>query len=115
MLEEEVFLVNECWLVSGSLEAFKEYRKKTIEILLDHGAEYAYHGHPFAWISNPTNEDVPTGIEVFRFENEAKARAALKLLGAPELEAEGRKVLGKVRSYLSKYAVTAKTLEGLTG
>jgi hypothetical protein len=114
MREEEVFLVHECWLAAGSLEAFKEYRKKTIEILLQHGAEYAYHGHPFAWEANPGNEDVPTGIEVLRFENEAKARAALALLRAPELEAEGRKVLCKVRSYLSKYAVSPAQMERLT-
>lgn len=113
MWEEEVFLVTECWLVPGSLAAFKAYRKKTIEILLQHGAEYAYHGHPFAWVANPENEDPPTGIEVLRFENEAKARAALTLLRAPELEAEGRKVLRKVRSYLSKYAVTPSQLERL--
>jgi hypothetical protein len=115
MRDEEVFLVNECWLVSGTLDAFKEYRKKTIEALLQHGAEYAYHGHPFAWISNPADEDVPTGIEVLRFENEEKARAALTLLAAPELVAEGKKVLRKVRSYLSKYAVTASQLERLAG
>jgi hypothetical protein len=113
MQEEEVFLVNECWLVPGSLDAFKDYRKKTIEILLQCGVEYAYHGHPFEWVSNPEKEAVPTGIEVLRFENEAKARTALALLGTPELEAEGRKVLSRVRSYLSKYAVTPGRLEGL--
>jgi uncharacterized protein (DUF1330 family) len=112
--EEEVFLVNECWLIAGCLAAFKEYRKKTIEILLQHGAEYAYHGHPFEWVSEPSGEDVPTGIEVLRFANEASARAALAALSAPELVAEGKSFLRRTRSYLSKYAVTPGRLRELS-
>jgi uncharacterized protein (DUF1330 family) len=101
-------------LIAGCLEAFKEYRKKTIEILLQHGAEYSYHGHPFEWVSEPSGEDVPTGIEVLRFANEATARAALTALGAPKLVAEGKGVLRRTRSYLSKYAVTPARLRDLS-
>ena len=114
-MNEDVFLVNECWLHPGALEAFKAYRKKTIEILLQHGAEFVYHGHPFAWASEPTDDDVPTGIEILRFDDEGKARAALTALHAPALAAEGEKVFRKIRSYLSAYAMTPSQRTRIAG
>lgn len=103
-VDEEVFLVVEVWLIPGRFDDFKRYRPRQVDLLLQHGAEYVYHGHPFEWVDSPDDSDLPTGIEVLRFPNEAAARAALALMDDADLRAEHAKVFRRVRMYLSRYA-----------
>ncbi len=62
------------------------------------------HGHPFEWVLDTRDDDVPTGIEVLRFESEEKARAAMAALSDPELRKACATVFRRTRTYLSKYA-----------
>ncbi len=101
-MEEAVFMVSEVWLVPTRLDHFRRYMARVTELLRQHGVEYAYHGHPFEWVSDPAGDELPTGIQVLKFQSEAQARAAMALLGDPELSAEGRQVFKKTRTYLSR-------------
>jgi uncharacterized protein (DUF1330 family) len=101
MKNEEVFLVAESWLVPGTFAQFKRFRIKAIDSLLSFGAEYAYHGHPFEWVIGE-DDDLPTGIEVFLFASEAKARAAAKSLLELLNDSEAKASIRKSRVYLSR-------------
>jgi hypothetical protein len=103
-LDEEVFLVSEVWLNPGCADDFKRYLIRVRELLDRHGAECVYHGHPFDWAPSAVDGDLPTGIEVLRFQSEGKARAALDLLADTELVAERTRTLLRARTYLSKYS-----------
>jgi hypothetical protein len=106
MTENSIFLISEIWLNSDKFEDFKIYRQKTIEILIKYNAEYIYHGHPFEWSRNQDGEKCPTGIEIFHFSNEEDIRKALEELNDSALKEEEAKIFNKVRSYLSKYAIS---------
>jgi uncharacterized protein (DUF1330 family) len=112
MPEDPVFLVSEIWLKPESFERFKAYRQKTMDILIKHRAEYVYHGHPFEWFRNPEGDGHPTGIEVFHFHNEEDARKALVELNESTLKKEETELFLKVRSYLSRYAISPRRREG---
>jgi uncharacterized protein (DUF1330 family) len=111
IVEEAVFLVSEVWLNPGSPDDYRRHLGKVTEILRRHGAEYVYHGHPFEWVTSPTDDDLPTGMQVVKFEDEARARAVVALLGDPELRAESAKVFRRTRTYLCKYAARPELLD----
>jgi hypothetical protein len=106
MTEHSIFLVYEIWLNPEMFDRFKIHRQKTIDILMKYNAEYVYHGHPFEWSRNPDGEKNPTGVEIFHFNNEEDARKALEELNEPSLKNEEARIFIKVRSYLSRYAIS---------
>ena len=115
MLEpEEVCIVSEVWLAAGCLDHFRRLMARVTELLQQHGVEHAYHGHPFEWVSDPTEDELPTGIQVLRCENEARARAVVALLNDPELRAESQQVFRKTRTYLSRPTARPELLDWLT-
>ena len=105
MSEEATFLIMEVWLDLSRLEDFKAYRVRLFDLVDKFKFEYAYHGHPFAWALNTDDGEVPTGIEIWRFESEAAARETLSAIEKSGLLEEGKKVLKKSRCYLAKYAL----------
>lgn len=111
MSEDSVFLVAEVWMIPGSFEKFKNYRKQINDILEKYRPEYIFHNHAFEWVRGGNGENYPTGIEVIRFENETIARAALAELTANELKDIEKEVFSRVRCYFSRYAPP----EGLKG
>jgi uncharacterized protein (DUF1330 family) len=110
MENEEVFLVAESWMVPGTFAHFKRFRVKAIDTLLRFGAEYAYHGHPFEWVIGE-DDDLPTGIEVFRFSSEVVARAAAKSLRELQDDPEAKASLRKSRLYFSRHRASTGLME----
>jgi len=78
-----------------------------------HGAELVYHGHPYESVSTTTEDDLPTGVQVVKFESDASARAFLALLGDSELAAERDKALSGSRTYLSKLSLRPEVLDSI--
>ncbi len=112
MTEDSVFLISEIWLDPEMFGRFTAYRQKTMDILIRYNAEYVYHGHPFEWFRNPDAERCPTGIEIFHFKNEDDARKALEELNQSSLRKEEAGIFYKVRSYLSRYAISQSWRDG---
>jgi len=104
MTEESVFLISEIWLNPNKFEEFKTYRISMLDLLEKFNPEFIYHGHPFAWVSGASNEGLPTGIEICRFETEEVAKQALETLEKSGLSGEGAGLVEKKRSYLARYA-----------
>ena len=106
MTNESIFLISELWLNQVKFEEFKAYRIRLLDILEKYNPEYVYHGHPFEWVLETDDGDVPTGIEVLRFETEVVARQALNAIMESGIMNEGRMIFKKIRCYLSKYELT---------
>ena len=104
MKEESVFLVIELWIIPGSFTKLKDYKKKINAILEKYRPEYIFHNHAFEWVFGGDEEDLPTGIEAIKFENEETARAALAELATKEIKDMEKEIFSRVRCYFSRYA-----------
>jgi hypothetical protein len=113
-MQEEVCIVTEVWLAAGSVGHFRRHLTRVTELLRQHGVEYAYFGHPFEWVSDPTEDELPTGIQVLRFNGEARARAVVALLRDPQFRAESQQVFRKTRTYLSRPTARPELVDWLT-
>jgi len=104
MTEESVFLITEAWAIPGTFEKFKVYRQTITEALARYRPDYVFYNHAFEWIENIDGEELPTGMEVMRFDNIELARSALAAISSDELKRMEKEVFEKVRCYLSRYA-----------
>jgi hypothetical protein len=82
----------------------KKYRLKVNDILDKYSPEYVYHGHAFEWVSDDNGEELPSGIEVIKFNNEQIARKAIKELDRKEIKDMEVKIFSRIRCYLSRFA-----------
>jgi hypothetical protein len=49
--EDAVCLIGEMWRKPGADAALRGERRRTLDILLAHGGEMVYSGHPFEWVA----------------------------------------------------------------
>lgn len=103
MTDHSVFIVTEIWIIPGSFEKLKSYRKKINRILEPFKPEIIFHNHAFEWVVGDNSEHYPTGIEVIKFENEETARAALAELATKEIKGLEKEVFSRIRCYFSRY------------
>lgn len=104
MTEESVFLISEAWAIPGTLEKFKAYRQAINEAFAAYRPDYIFHNHAFEWVEDCNGEELPTGMEVVRFDNIDLARSALAAITTDEMKRMEKEVFKKVRCYLSRYA-----------
>jgi len=104
MTEESVFVITEAWAIPGTFDKYKAYRQAINEAFARYHPEYIFHNHAFEWIDNSNREELPTGMEVVRFDNIELARSALADISTEALKRMEKEVFKKVRCYLSRYA-----------
>ena len=109
MTDESVFLVSEVWLDPGKFEEFKAYRIKVLDLLEKFNPDFVYNGHAFEWALGKDNGELPTGIEVCRFETEEMAKRALEAIEKSGLLNESNMLFNKVRCYLARYEKKAES------
>ena len=97
MTNESIFMITEIWLNPTKFEEYKSYRTKFLDRLEKYNPEYVYHGHPFIWIFESGDGEVPTGIEVLRFETEEVAQQAIDDIKGSGLLGEGYMIFNKTR------------------
>jgi len=104
MIDEQVYVVTELWVLPNIFTQLKIYRKKSNTLLTPFNPEYIFHNHAFEWIVSHDDEQLPSGIEIVKFENERVARAAIAALSIPELKAMEQEIFARIRVYISRHA-----------
>jgi len=104
MIDEQVYLVTELWVLPNTFAQLKIYRKNSIELLAPFNPEYIFNNHAFEWIIGQEGEPLPSGIQIVKFENEEVARAAIAALSIPELKAMEKEIFARIRVYISRHA-----------
>ena len=104
MMDDSIFMLTEIWVLPNSFSELKKYRTKSIEILAPFKPVYIFHNHAFDWVYGGENEQLPSGIEIIKFESEHVANSAVAALAIPELKQLEKEIFVRIRSYFSKYA-----------
>lgn len=102
MSDESTYLVWEIWLNPTKTEEFKVYRIRFFNLFEKFKPEYIFHGHPFTWTLETNEGELPSGIEVWRFETKEMANRALEAIETSGLLREGKMILEKSRCYLAR-------------
>lgn len=104
MTEESVFMITEAWAMPGTFEKYRIYRIAIHEAFEKYHPEYIFHNHAFEWVFGGNDDELPTGIEVVRFDNIGLAKAAIADISTARMKNMEKEVFRKVRCYLSRYA-----------
>ena len=103
-MDDSIFLVTEIWVLPNSFSKLKIYRSKSIELLAPFNPVYIFHNHAIDWVYGGDNEQLPSGIEIVKFESEHVANTAVAALAISELKPMEKEIFTRIRSYFSKYA-----------
>lgn len=104
MTDNNVFLFTEIWLKPGAVSELKAYRKRVLELLEEFEPEFIFHNHPYEWVLEPGEDDLPTGMDIIKFRSENIAKQAISKINAVEIKKQEQKIFYKIRSYLGRYA-----------
>lgn len=101
MSDNAVSLLTELWILPGSFQKLKQYRRKLNAILDKYHPEIVFHNHAFEWLAGEAEGDFPSGTEIVKFDNEHLARTAVAEYAASELKPLEKEIFSRIRCYFA--------------